>query len=419
MPFKSPRGTKDVLPPETSLWQVVEGQARRIFSLYAFQEVRTPVIEETGLFLRSLGDLSDIVQKQMFQIKKDTDAFVLRPEATAAIIRAYIEHGIYHSSQITKWFYLGPMFRAERPQKGRLRQFHHIGCEVIGSYSPCLDAEAVRLAVHILKDTGIDGFEVVVNTLGCAHDKKRLTIHLKELLLPKKQLFCEDCQARMERNVFRVLDCKNTQCREHVAALSIGTGHVCQECLRHFEAVKSSLGRFGVSFKVDPLLVRGLDYYTRTVFEIKHPGLGAQDALGAGGRYDNLVAELGGPEKGAVGFALGMERLLLAKGVTDTGVSCAGPLDCYAIGLGDAARGKCLELLNSLRLAGVAADMDYGDGSLKSGLRKADGMKAKVCVIVGDNELAKGVAVLKDMRKGTQEEVSLDCLTDRVKGLIC
>jgi len=241
MLFKSPRGTKDILPPETSLWQTIEGQARHIFSLYAFQEIRTPLIEETGLFLRSLGDLSDIVQKQMFLIRKENDTFVLRPEATASVIRAYIENGTYHTSQLVKWFYIGPMFRAERPQKGRLRQFHPIGCEAIGSYSPVLDAELIRLAVHILRQAGIAGFEVVINTLGCASDKKKLAIYLKEALLPKKQTFCEDCQGRMERNVFRVLDCKNTQCRENVAALSIGTGSVCQDSRNNFESVKKAL----------------------------------------------------------------------------------------------------------------------------------------------------------------------------------
>lgn len=415
MLFKSPRGTKDILPPETSLWQTIEGQARRIFSLYAFQEIRTPVIEETGLFLRSLGDLSDIVQKQMFLIKKESDAFVLRPEATAPVIRAYVENGIYHTAQLVKWFYIGPMFRAERPQKGRLRQFHHIGCEAIGSYNPGLDAELIRLAVHILCEAGISGFEVVVNTLGCVNDKKRLAMHLKEVLLPKKQIFCEDCQGRMEHNVFRVLDCKNTQCREKIAALPIGADHVCQDCMRHFEAVKKALRAFSVSFKIDPLLVRGLDYYTKTVFEIKHPGLGAQDAVGAGGRYDNLVGELGGPEKGAVGFALGMERMLLAKGIEEEAVAIVAPLGCYIIGLGEAAAVKCRELMNVLREAGVVTDMDYTDGSLKSALRKADAMKAKVCIIVGDNELAKGAVVLKDMTKGIQEEVSWDRVVDKVK----
>lgn len=417
MLFKSPRGTKDILPPETNLWQTIEGQARRIFSLYAFQEIRTPVIEETGLFLRSLGDLSDIVQKQMFLIKKESDTFVLRPEATASVIRAYIENGTYHTSQLVKWFYIGPMFRAERPQKGRLRQFHHIGCEAIGSYSPGLDAELIRLAVHILREAGISGFEVTVNTLGCVNDKKRLAMHLKEVLLPKKQMFCEDCQGRMERNIFRVLDCKNTQCRENIAALSLDTGRVCQDCQRHFESVKKALQAFGVSFKIDPLLVRGLDYYTKTVFEIKHPGLGAQDAIGAGGRYDNLVAELGGPEKGAVGFALGVERMLLARGDKDE--TAAAALDCYLIGLGEAAGVKCQELMNALREAGVSTDTDYADGSLKSALRKADALKARVCVIVGDNELAKGVGLLKNMMKRTQDEVPLDRIVQQVKEALC
>jgi histidyl-tRNA synthetase len=333
------------------------------------------------------------------------------------VIRAYIENGTYHTSQLVKWFYIGPMFRAERPQKGRLRQFHHIGCEAIGSYSPVLDAELIRLAVHILRAAGIAGFEVAINTLGCANDKKKLAIYLKETLVPKKQMFCEDCQGRMERNVFRVLDCKNTQCRESVAALSIGTGRVCQDCRNHFESVKKALEISGVPFRVDPLLVRGLDYYTKTVFEIKHPGLGAQDAIGAGGRYDNLVEELGGPQKGAVGFALGVERMLLARGTNDA--LAASALDCYLIGLGEAAGAKCQELMNTLREAGVSTDTDYTDGSLKSALRKADASKARVCVIVGDNELAKGMGLLKNMIKRTQSEVPLEGIVQQVKESLC
>ncbi|MFA5039347.1 MAG: histidine--tRNA ligase [Candidatus Omnitrophota bacterium] len=418
MLFKSPRGTKDILPPETSLWQTIEEQARGLFSLFAFHEIRTPVLEEAGLFLRSLGDLSDIVQKQMFMIKKETDAFVLRPEATASIIRSYIEHGIYQSTPVAKWFYIGPMFRAERPQKGRLRQFHHIGCEAIGSYSPHLDAEIIRLACDILTKSGVKGFEVVVNTLGCLDDKKKLAALLKDRLLAQKKSFCEDCQARMDRNVFRVLDCKNKQCREYVSVLNIGHGHICPDCQAHFEGVRKSLLAFGVSYRMDPLLVRGLDYYTRTVFEIKHSGLGSQDALGAGGRYDNLVEELGGPEKGAVGFALGEERLLLA-GAAQAFPCAEENLGCYVIALGEKAAAKSAEILSALREAGVSADMDYAQGSLKSSLRRADARKVKFCVILGDNEIDKGTAVLKNMSAGGQQEVPLADLVEKVKEGLC
>lgn len=415
MLFKSPRGTKDILPPETCLWQSIEEQARQIFPLYAYEEVRTPVIEEAGLFLRSLGDLSDIVQKQMFVIKKETDAFVLRPEATAAIIRSYIEHGLYQEAGLVKWFYIGPMFRAERPQKGRLRQFHHIGCEAIGSYSPYIDAETIRLACHVLDSCGVKGYEIFVNSLGCSDDKKRLAIFLKEKLSPHKRSFCQDCQARIDRNVFRVLDCKNPQCREYVSSLNIGTAHMCQDCRQHFDEVLKGLSALGVACKTDHLLVRGLDYYTRTVFEIKHQGLGSQDAIGAGGRYDNLVEDLGGPKRGAVGFALGMERLLLARQGQE---KCERELDCYFIALGEAAEARGLGLVNVLRQEGISAEMDLTRGSLKSSLRRADASKARVCLIFGDNEISKGVVIVKDMSSGTQEEAAVETLAGRIKEIL-
>ncbi len=415
MLFKSPRGTKDILPQESQIWRKVEESARSVFSLFAYEEIRTPIIEESKLFARSLGDLTDIVQKQMFLIKKETDTFVLRPEATASIVRSYVENTIYGSTSVSKFFYIGPMFRAERPQKGRLRQFHHIGCEAIGSYNPYLDAELICLADTILKTLGITGYEIVVNTLGCLNDKKSFGLNLREKLLPHKKSFCQDCQSRINKNVFRVLDCKNRQCKDIVLSLNLGGGHICQDCKKHFDDVISGLSLFGVSYQINPLLVRGLDYYTRTVFEITHKNLGSQDALGAGGRYDNLVEELGGPARGAVGFALGVERLLLAKSVAE-GTEIEPPLlDCYIIPLGDEAFKTCVKVLQNMRDNGIKADMDYLEGSLKSKMRRADKSRSRYCVIVGDNELAKGSAVLKNMSASTQEEVMLTQLVERIR----
>jgi histidyl-tRNA synthetase len=416
MLFKSPRGTKDILPDESRLWSEIEAKAKKIFSNFAYEEIRTPMIEESKLFSRSLGDLTDIVQKQMFLIKKETDTFVLRPEATASIIRAYVEHTLYNFNAISKFYYIGPMFRAERPQKGRLRQFHHIGCEAIGSYSPYLDAETIYLATRILSETGISGYEVVVNTLGCLVDKKKFALNLREALTPHKKSFCEDCQTRMAKNVFRVLDCKNKQCKEIILSLHLGGSHLCDDCRKHFEEVKEGLKLFSVDTRTDSLLVRGLDYYTRTVFEITHPGLGSQDALGAGGRYDLLVEELGGPSRGAVGFALGIERLLLAKGDGSAAEGCVEPLDCYMIPLGEDALKKSLTIIKQIREAGLCADLDYLEGSLKSSLRRADKRAAKFCIILGDNELAKGSCMLKNMRESSQEEIQIDQIVERIKG---
>jgi histidyl-tRNA synthetase len=419
MLFKSPRGTKDILPEESRLWQEVEEKARSLFSRFSYEEIRTPVLEEFKLFSRSLGDLTDVVQKQMFIIKKETDTFVLRPEATASIIRAYVEHTLYNQSQVAKFYYIGPMFRAERPQKGRLRQFHHIGCEAVGSYSPYLDAETIFLATKILATLNISGFELVLNTLGCLDDKKKFSLSLREALLPHKKSFCEDCQNRITKNVFRVLDCKNPQCRDIVFSANLGSAHICEECRKHFEEVKAGLDLLGVGYRLNPLLVRGLDYYTRTVFEVSHPGLGAQDALGAGGRYDNLVEELGGPRRGAVGFALGLERLLLAGGEKSGLKTEPGRLNCYIVPLGEKALKRSMRILMDLREAGVIADMDYLEGSLKAGLRRADSKGAKFCLIIGDNELAKESCILKNMPERKQEEVKLSAIVEKIKGSLC
>lgn len=422
MLFKSPRGTKDILPQESRLWQEVEEKARRIFSLFAYDEIRTPIIEESKLFSRSLGDLTDIVQKQMFLIKKESDTFALRPEATASIIRAYVEHTLYNFNNVSKFYYIGPMFRAERPQKGRLRQFHHIGCEAIGTTNPYLDAETIFLAEQILTNLGISGHEIVLNTLGCLQDKKKFGLNLRETLLPHRKSFCQDCQARLQKNVFRVLDCKNKQCKELILSLNVTETHICDDCRKHFQGVKEGLKLLGVVFKTNPLLVRGLDYYTRTVFEITHPQLGAQDALGAGGRYDQLVEELGGPSRGAVGFALGVERLLLAKGIkTDEEVASTtcGPLDCYIIALGDVAFKRSLGILKDLRAIPVRADIDYLEGSLKASLRRADKRASKFCLIIGDNELSRQKVILKNMRESTQEEVPMEDLIEKIRATVC
>ena len=416
MLFTSPRGTTDNLAASSRLWHDIEETARGVFRTFAYGEIRTPIFEEAKLFSRSLGDLTDIVQKQMFLIKRETDTFVLRPEATASIVRAYVESTMYNVSTVTKFFYIGPMFRAERPQKGRLRQFHHIGCEAIGSTHPYLDAEVIVLARTLLGALGLRDFTIRLNTIGCAQDKKSFSVNLRETLLPHKKSFCEDCQERMSKNIFRVLDCKNRPCRELILSKKIGHGHLCEPCQDHFRRVREALDALAVSYEIDPLLVRGLDYYTRTVFEITHPLLGAQDACVGGGRYDNLVKELGGPDRGAAGFALGMERLLMALGVADEPPEEAADGNVYVIPLGDAAMAAGFKLLGEIRARGISAEMDYMEGSLKASLRRADSRKAKVAIVIGDNELNRGVAQLKDMVQGSQEEVPLADVAAKLSG---
>ncbi|MFA5362670.1 MAG: histidine--tRNA ligase [Candidatus Omnitrophota bacterium] len=401
--FKKIPGTRDILPEQVSSWQKIEDISRRLFALYNYTEIRPPLIEEAGLFNRSLGDAAEIVQKQMFLIQKGDDVYALRPEGTASIVRAYVENNLDKTAGFEKFFYMGPMFRMERPQKGRLRQFHHIGCEAIGSRDPALDVEVISLSDTLLRAFSIEGYTIVLNSLGCANDRNEFGISLQQSLKSHLPALCEDCKIRFERNIMRILDCKNESCKTIVKTLSLQNAHLCNGCKQDFEQVQNGLTALGVPYEVSPYLVRGLDYYTGTVFEIKHHNLGPQqDALGAGGRYDNLVKELGGPETGAIGFAFGMERLLLAA--QNPPVRSAEKL-VYIIPLGEAARQHGITLLHNLRKNNIFADTDYENRSLKGAMRRANDLKAGFCLIIGDNELKKSTIMCKNMATGEQKEV--------------
>ena len=413
--FKKTPGTKDILPDEVSSWQVIEETTRNIFSLYNYKEIRPPIIEEAALFNRSLGESAEIVQKQMFLVKKDKDVYALRPEGTAPIVRAYLENNLDKTAGLIKVYYIGPMFRAERPQKGRLRQFHHLGCEVIGSQEPYLDVEIISLADNLLKAYTIEGYEIKINSLGCAKDKKELTEILRNGLKPKLTKLCDDCKVRFKHNVLRILDCKNERCIEVVKELDIRQDHLCPECKRHFDKVKEGLDSLNIDYKISPYLVRGLDYYTRTVFELIHHDLGTQNALGAGGRYDNLVGDLGGPSLGSIGFAFGIERLLL---IIRKPLAVAPQNLVYIITLGEEAKEEGLKLLNTLRRGGITSDTDYEDKSLKGALRKANDLSARLVLIIGEDELKKGAVTLKDMVSGEQREIKQDELVDNLKNLL-
>jgi len=410
--FKKTPGTKDILPDEVSSWQVIEETTRNIFSLYNYKEIRSPIIEEAALFNRSLGKSAEIVQKHMFLVKKDKDVYALRPEGTAPIVRAYLENNLDKTAGLIKVYYIGPMFRAERPQKGRLRQFHHLGCEVIGSQEPYLDVEIISLADNLLKAYTIEGYEIKINSLGCAEDKKELTEILRNGLKLKLTKLCDDCKVRFKHNVLRILDCKNERCIEVVKELDIRQDHLCPECKRHFDKVKEGLDSLNIDYKISPYLVRGLDYYTRTVFELIHHDLGAQNALGAGGRYDNLVGDLGGPSLGAIGFAFGIERLLL---VTSGQLPVISRNLVYIVSLGEEAKKQSLKLLDDLRKAGITSDTDYEDKSLKGALRKANDLSVRLVLIIGEDELKKGAVTLKDMVSGEQREVKQEDLIQILK----
>ncbi|MDD4980016.1 MAG: histidine--tRNA ligase [Candidatus Omnitrophica bacterium] len=406
--FKRIPGTRDILPEEALFWQEIEEASRRIFSLYNYKEIRPPLIEEAALFQRSLGESAEIVQKQMFLIEKDEDVYALRPEGTASIVRAYIENNLDKTSSLAKFYYIGPMFRRERPQKGRLRQFHHLGCEAIGSQDAFLDIEAISLADVLLKANSIEGYKIKINSLGCAKDKKGLIEVLRKCFKSKLSSLCLDCHNRFQNNVLRILDCKNEKCIEVIRKLDISQEYLCLDCKIHFAQVKDGLDNLKIKYQVDPYLVRGLDYYTRTVFEITHDSLGAQNAVGAGGRYDKLISELGGPDVGATGFAFGIERLLLVSKCQSVKVSEKKLV--YIITLGEAARKEGLKLLDNLRKADIAADTDYEDKSLKGALRRANDLKARHVLIIGEDEIKRGVVTLKDMVSGEQKEVKQEDL---------
>jgi histidyl-tRNA synthetase len=401
--FNKTPGTKDILPDEIGIWQKIEEVTRNLFSLYNYKEIRTPIIEEASLFDRSLGESAEIVQKQMFLIKKDEDVYALRPEGTASIVRAYLENNLDKTCGLIKLYYIGPMFRAERPQKGRLRQFHHLGCEVIGSQEPNLDVEVISLADRLLKAYGIEGYEIKINSLGCEKDKKDFTESVRKSLKDTLPQLCDDCNIRFKLNVLRILDCKNEKCIDVVNKIGIRQEHLCLECKEHFDKIKQGLDSLNIKYTVNPLLVRGLDYYTRTVFEIAHSGLGAQNALGAGGRYDNLVHDLGGPDAAAIGFAFGMERLLLATSYQPPATS---QKLVYVISLGDEAKKQSLKLLDSLRQNKIPVDTDYEGKSLKGAMRKANDLSAQFVLIIGEDEIKKGIITLKDMSSGQQQEIS-------------
>lgn len=402
--IKALRGTKDLLPSEAKLWSNLEEKARRVFALFGYGELRTPVIEESALFVRSIGEGTDIVEKQMYTfLDRGERSITLRPEATASAVRAYLEHGMHNEGGLVKLFYIGPMFRAERPQAGRARQFHQIGVEAIGSYIPYLDAEIIALLCAILDAFGMSGYNIKLNSLGCEKDKKALSAGLRKSLEKHLDSLCEDCKLRYEKNALRILDCKEESCRNIIHKSFGGTNkYLCQECLAHFEAVKSTLNSLKINYQIEPYLVRGLDYYTKTSFEVTHQKLGAQDAIAAGGRYDNLVSDLGGPDKGACGFALGMERTITALHQSP---KTEGRIDVFLATIGEEAYKLGFKLAMDLRGSGISAEIDYEGKSLKAQMRAADKIGAQLVAIIGDDEIKNRSVTVRNMR--TKEQLAL------------
>lgn len=400
---------KDVLAPEIHKWQFIEATARRVFGAFGFEEIKTPVLEKTELFLRSIGETTDIVEKEMYTFEdRGGDMLSLRPEATAGVLRAYVENKVYAQPGPHKLFTIGPMFRRERPQKGRLRQFNQLNCEVLGDDGPMVDAELMVMLDHLLKELGLENVELVVNSLGCPECRPAFRQALIDFFEARKDQLCEDCLRRLHTNPLRVLDCKAEGCQAASQGAPVISEYHCGDCAGHFEAVKQMLGAAGVIYKQDPRLVRGLDYYVRTTFEAIAGGLGAQNAVAGGGRYDGLVAQLGGPDENGIGFGCGLERLALL--LEDRDEWHAGP-DLFIAALGPGPRAWAFEQAQIMRRGGLRVDMMSQDKSLKAQMRRANKIGSARVLIVGDNELEAGKAMLKNMAQdGGQDEVALEGL---------
>ena len=415
MDVQAPLGTEDILPEQAAVWQRVEGTARAVFARYGYGEIRTPIFESTRLFVRSIGETTDIVEKEMYTLGEGDDSLTLRPEATAPVVRAYLQHNLHKTRAFQKLYYIGPMFRHERPQAGRKRQFHQIGVEAIGATDPLLDAEVITLACHFFEDLGLGGYVVRLNAIGTPESRSGYRDLIKAELSKQLTALCPDCQRRLDRNVFRVLDCKREQCRAITRQLPRILDHLPEAERQHFAAVADALASAGVAFEEDPYLVRGFDYYTGTVFEITHSGLGAQDALCGGGRYDNLIEDLGGPALGAVGWAMGVERILMALEATEQ-TEEPEPLDLYIVTMGDAARAAAFGYLTLLRRAGLAADTDYECRSLKAQMRSANKLGARFVTVIGDDELASGALTLKEMASGERTPLpGIDAVVEKLR----
>ncbi|HHW36731.1 MAG TPA: histidine--tRNA ligase [Bacillales bacterium] len=411
MAINIPRGTQDILPGVVEEWQYVEQKMREITKRYNYSEIRTPIFEQTELFQRGVGETTDIVQKEMYTFEdRGRRSLTLRPEGTAPTVRSYVENKMYGDpNQPTKLFYIGQMFRYERPQAGRWRQFVQFGVEALGSNDPAIDAEVIALALDVYRELGLKHLKLVINSLGDIESRKEHRNALIDHFKPRIGEFCSDCQSRLEKNPMRILDCKKDRDHELMNSAPSILEYLNEESQAFFEKVKMYLTDMGVDFEIDSRLVRGLDYYNHTAFEIMSnaEGFGAITTLMGGGRYNGLAEEIGGPATPGIGFALSIERLLLALKAEGISLPIEKGLDCYLVALGDSAKDKAASLLYELRKAGFTADRDYQDRKLKAQFKAADRLNVKYVAVLGEDELAKNVINVKDMETGTQEEVQL------------
>ena len=412
---KGPRGTKDVLPSEAYKWQYIEKVAREVSSDFGVSEIRTPIFEHTELFLRGVGETTDIVQKEMYTFNDKGDrSITLKPEGTAPAARSYIENNLGVDQQL-KMFYITPCFRYERPQAGRLREFHQFGAEFFGASGYEADAELISLAITYIKRLGINNLKVNINNLGCSECRKKYNDALKEYLRSNIEKLCTTCNERFEKNPLRIIDCKNPTCKEVAKDVPLIIDYVCDDCKTHFEGLKKELDYLNIDYVVDPYIVRGLDYYTKTVFEIISEDIGAQSTVCGGGRYDGLIEECGGKATPAVGFAIGLERLLLTLDSLNVNVEKPAGPDLFVAALGDRAKLEASKIALNLRSEAMSCERDLLGRSLKAQMKYANKINSKYVIVIGDSEIDEDLVKLKNMETGNEEEVKLSDIVSVMK----
>ena len=416
MEFSTIKGFKDILPDEVGAWQQLESEARRVFLYFGYKEIKPPILERTELFSRGIGQDTDIVSKEMYSLSDSKGrGLTMRPEATASVVRAYIQHRLYQRDPVQKLYTIGPMFRHERPQKGRFRQFHQINAEIFGDPGPKSDAEIILMALTLFEVIGLFDLTLNINSLGCPKCRHRFKEKLHNYLDEKTEDLCGDCRRRAETNPLRVFDCKVESCKEVVSEAPVILDFICEDCGDHFQALRDYLENLDTPFRVNPKLVRGLDYYTRTTFEIQTDRLGAQNAVAGGGRYDGLVKQLGGPDHPGMGFAIGVERLVTL--LEDAERREPTP-DLFVAALGPNAEKEVFNWIHALRKSGLWVETAYGSKGLKAQMKRADRLGAKEVFIVGDDELAAGKGLLRNMKTKDQKEVPLDNPVESLKQAI-
>lgn len=416
MQIKRPKGTEDVTPNQVYKWHYVEALMREICALNGYTEIRTPAFEHTELFQRGVGETTDVVQKEMYTFEdKAGRSITLKPEGTSPAVRAFVENGIFNEPQPTKLYYFTPCFRYEKPQSGRLREHHQFGMEAFGSSDPAVDAEIINGAMTVYKRLGVNSLQLRINSVGCPKCRGEYNQKLKEYLSPKVEHLCETCKDRYNKNPLRIIDCKEERCQQQITDIPFMLHNLCEECSNHFDRFKEALDLIGLEYTIDPKIVRGLDYYTKTAFEIVTNTIGAQGTVCGGGRYDGLIEEVGGPSTPGVGFGMGIERLLLVLERAGIEIPAPPAMDLFVVGLGEAGLKESIRLIHKLREKNIKCDRDYMSRSLKAQMKYANKMNAKYVTVIGEDEINNNIIKVKDMAKGQEEEIQLDQLVEYMK----